>query len=149
MVKTIFKYFILTFIGVLSVYNTNNYVKEAKEEFILLNLSLNVENILLVLDFYGIQHSKTVLAQSVLETGYYSSKVCKEYNNILGLWDSKNKDYYKFNHWSECIKKFYPLVQYKYTGGCYYTWLKELPYAEDPEYVKKIKIIERRLSDKR
>lgn len=149
MIKKVFKYFILTFIGVLLVYNTNNYVKKDSKELILTDLSLNIDNVLLVLDFYKIQHSRIVLAQSILETGYYSSKVCKEYNNILGLYNSKEKDYYRFNHWSECIKKFPSLVQYKYPGGCYYTWLKELPYAEDPKYIKKIKIIERRLNDKR
>ena len=96
--------------------------------------------------YYDLLHPEIVVAQSVLETGYYSSKVCKDYNNILGLYDSYNKDYYKFDHWWESVKSYKTMVQYKLgKDSCtveeYYTFLRELPYAMDPHYITKVKII--------
>ena len=91
-------------------------------------------------------YPEIVTAQSILETGYYSSKVCKEYNNILGLYNSRTNSYYQFSHWKKCIRQYKKLVEYKYkpiqlSEEEYLVFLETLPYALDSMYTKKIKIL--------
>lgn len=100
-------------------------------------------------EYYDLLHPEIVVAQSILETGYYNSKVCKDYNNILGLYDSYNKDYFKFDNWWASVEGYKNKVQYKLgKDSCtveeYYTFLRELPYAMDPHYIRKVKTIVQR-----
>ena len=60
---------------------------------------LTLNNLKSVLGEVGLSNKLFVLAQAVLETGNFSSRVCKEYNNLFGLYDSKNRDYYRFARW--------------------------------------------------
>lgn len=77
----------------------------------------------------------------MLETGKFKSKICKENNNLFGLYNSKDKEYYKFNHWKESVIA-YKKIQNKYeSSDSYYTFLRKINYAEDPEYINKIKEI--------
>lgn len=98
--------------------------------------------------YYNVFYPEVVVAQSLLETGYYTSRVCKNYNNILGLYNSYKGDYFKFDHWSESIKGYVTLVQYKIGEECseeeYYKFLKELPYATDPNYISKVRKLVRK-----
>lgn len=97
------------------------------------------------LEYYEIQYPEIVYAQALLETGHFSSSVCKNYNNLFGLYNSKIKDYYSFEHWSDSVKAYRDFVQYKYKGNTdYYTFLVNLPYATDPNYIRKIKQLEHR-----
>lgn len=101
------------------------------------------EGLIEALDYYGIQYPEIVYAQALLETGHFSSSVCKNYNNLFGLYNSKIKDYYSFEHWSDSVKAYRDFVQYKYKGNTdYYTFLVNLPYAIDPDYIRKIKQLE-------
>lgn len=89
-----------------------------------------------------VQHPEVVLAQAQLETAYFTSTLCKEYNNTLGLYDSRSKDFYKFDTWVISIMAYKQLVEYKLKDGeDYYDFLTDLPYAEDPMYLKKIKTL--------
>ena len=85
----------------------------------------------------GIKHPKIVLAQSKLETGLYTSKVCKQYNNLFGLM--KGKSYHKFNHWTESVTYYKNHIQSRYKGGDYYAFLSKIGYAEDNKYCHKLK----------
>lgn len=85
----------------------------------------------------GIKYPKIVLAQSKLETGLYTSKVCKQYNNLFGLM--KGKSYHKFNHWTESVTYYKNHIQSRYKGGDYYTFLSKIGYAEDSKYCHKLK----------
>lgn len=101
------------------------------------------EGLIEALDYYEIQFPEIVYAQALLETGHFSSSVCKDYNNLFGLYNSKIRDYYSFKHWSDSVKAYRDYVQYKYKGNTdYYTFLVNLPYATDPDYIKKIKQLE-------
>jgi flagellum-specific peptidoglycan hydrolase FlgJ len=101
------------------------------------------EGLIEALDYYGIQYPQIVYAQALLETGHFSSSVCKNYNNLFGLYNSKIKDYYSFDHWSDSVKAYKDFVQYKYKGNTdYYTFLVNLPYATDPNYISKVKQLE-------
>ena len=94
--------------------------------------------------YYEIQYPEIVTSQSILETGHYKSKVCLQYNNLFGLYNSKKRDYYSFNHWTESVKAYYDLVQYRYKEGDYYAWLSKIGYAEDPNYIAKVKSVQKR-----
>ena len=84
----------------------------------------------------GIKHPKIVLAQAILETGWFKSSVCRNKHNLFGLTNPRTKTYYEFNHWTESVRAYYTKVQYKYKGGNYFKWLRELPYAEEPGYTR-------------
>lgn len=103
------------------------------------------------MSYYGLENKDIVYAQAVLETGHFTSRVCLEYNNLFGLYDSKNKDYYKFNHWVESIVAYKECIQKKYQPpNNYYTFLEEINYAEDENYTKLLKeIVKNRKDDKK
>lgn len=83
----------------------------------------------------GILYPKIVLAQAILETGWFRSSVCRNKHNLFGLTNPSTGKYYEFNHWTESVRAYYTKVQYKYKGGNYLLWLDEIGYAEDPNYV--------------
>ena len=86
----------------------------------------------------GIQHPRIVLAQAILETGWFRSPLCRNRHNLFGLTNPKTGKYYEFNHWTESVSAYYTKVQYKYKGGNYLLWLRDIGYAEDPRYVREI-----------
>lgn len=108
------------------------------------------EGLVEALEYYEIQFPQIVYAQALLETGHFTSSVCKKYNNLFGLYNSKIKDYYSFEHWSDSVKAYKDFVQYKYKGNTdYYTFLVNLPYAMDPNYINKIKQLEYKYDERR
>lgn len=69
------------------------------------------EGLMEALEYYGVKHPQIVYAQAVLETGYFKSDACLTNNNLFGLYDSKNKKYYKFNHWTNSVEAYVNMVQ--------------------------------------
>lgn len=106
-------------------------------------LELTKENFFLVCKIYEVKFPEIVYAQARLESGNFKSKLFHTKNNFLGLYNSRIKDFYEFSHWTDCIKGYKTLLQFKYTGSddyeSYYKFLKELPYAMDPNYIQKIR----------
>ena len=86
----------------------------------------------------GIQHPRIVLAQAILETGWFRSLLCRNRHNLFGLTNPKTGKYYEFNHWTESVRAYYTKVQYKYKGGNYLMWLHKIGYAEDPNYIRSV-----------
>lgn len=122
------------------VENTDNIEHSAAPTFF--NQSPE-EGLIEALDYYGIQFPQIVYAQALLETGHFKSKLCTQYNNLFGLYNSRTKSYYKFDNWWDSIIAYRDFVQYKYKGNTdYYTFLVNLPYATDPNYIRKIKQLE-------
>lgn len=97
-------------------------------------------------EYYEIKYSDIVVAQSILETGHYRSENCVKHNNLFGLYNSKTKKFFKFNHWAESVKAYKDMIQYRYVEGDYYQWLEKIGYAEDSLYVKKLINIKKRYS---
>jgi len=86
----------------------------------------------------GIQHPKIVLAQAILETGWFTSSVCRNKHNLFGLTNPRTGKYFEFDHWTESVLAYYTKVQYRYKGGNYLLWLRNIGYAEDPRYVRSL-----------
>ena len=86
----------------------------------------------------GILYPKIVLAQAILETGWFRSSVCKNKHNLFGLTNPRTGKYYEFNHWTESVRAYYTKVQYKYKGGNYLLWLDEIGYADNPDYIRTV-----------
>ena len=99
---------------------------------------LTMLNLLEVIREVGLSNGLIVLAQALLETGHFSSSVCKEYNNLFGLYDSKNREYFRFNRWEDSVVAYQRMIQYRYKGGNYFQFLKKIGYAEDPRYIVKL-----------
>lgn len=92
--------------------------------------------------YYNIHHPEIVVSQSILETGYYRSEGCKKDNNLFGLYNWRKKEYYKFTHWTESVKAYRDMIQYRYKNDeDYYHFLDRIGYAEDSLYIQKIKSI--------
>lgn len=94
----------------------------------------------------GIRHPKIVLAQAILETGWFRSPLCRNRHNLFGLTNPKTGKYYEFNHWTESVQAYYTKVQYRYgqknrinsSDVDYLKWLRDIGYAEDPRYVREL-----------
>lgn len=85
----------------------------------------------------SVPHADIVLAQSILETGNYTSRLCKNYNNIFGL--KKGNSYRRYNNYVECIADYKRLISSRYKGGDYYEFLNRIHYAENGSYTKILK----------
>lgn len=93
--------------------------------------------------FYNIDNPRIVLAQAILETGRFKSRVCKSKKNLFGLWNTDKSEYFVFKHWSHSIKAYMTNIQYRCgKNEDYYGFINRIGYAEDPEYVSKLKEIE-------
>lgn len=86
----------------------------------------------------GIRHPKIVLAQAILETGWFTSPVCRNKHNLFGLTNPRTGKYFEFGHWTESVRAYYTKVQYRYKGGNYLLWLRDIGYAENPNYIREV-----------
>jgi flagellum-specific peptidoglycan hydrolase FlgJ len=63
-------------------------------------------------------------------------------NNIFGLWDSRKKQYFAYDTWEDSIGGYLRGIQYRFNKEKYedyYAFLLDIGYAEDPEYISKLK----------
>jgi murein DD-endopeptidase MepM/ murein hydrolase activator NlpD len=101
---------------------------------------LTIENLYAALKRHGIKYPKIVLAQAILETGRFRSRVRNEHNNLFGLRHSKG--YYSFNHWEESVIAYRDKVQYKHRENeNYYSFLKRIGYSTSKDYVRRVREI--------
>lgn len=122
-------------------YEENTPIKD-KIELEFLSSEYPKEYLMDALKYYNVQHPEIVYAQAILETGHFESKICKEYNNLFGLYDSTKGDYFKFSHWSKSVEAYISTIQYRYNvDESYYKFLTKIGYAEDPNYIEKVKEI--------
>lgn len=124
-----------------------SHVEPSKEISPFIESSPTYESVYMVCKMYNLEYPEIVAAQSVLETGHYKSQQCLQHNNLFGLYDSKNKRYYRFDHWTHSVLAYKQKVQYRYKGGDYYEFLRKIGYAEDSLYVEKVKLIQKRLEN--
>lgn len=99
---------------------------------------LTITNLIAEIRKNNIKHPKIVLAQAIIETGWFKSSVCRNKHNLFGLTNPRTGQYYEFSHWTESVKAYYTKVQYRYKGGNYLLWLRDIGYAEDKGYIRAI-----------
>lgn len=157
--QKLFNVFISFVIGILIILQIHFYFKENKpsETKIIINEKQPdffnkspQEGLKEALEYYNVKYPNIIYAQAILETGHFKSNLCINNNNLFGLYDSKNKKYYIFDHWKDCIIAYKEMVQYKYKDGDdYYKFLSDIGYAEDPKYIDKLKEIVKQNDKKR
>ena len=107
---------------------------------------LTVASLYAALKRHGVKHPKIVLAQAILETGWFRSQVAKTKNNLFGLRNPRTGEYYSFNTWEDSIDGYVSMVQYKYRQNeNYYAFLNRIRYAGDRNYTRKVMEIASRL----
>ena len=129
----------------------NDYIAGLQEEMANLRFAsrpdkpLNLTNLFKVMEECGVLYPKIVAAQYCLETGYGSSAVCRNYNNLFGLYDSARRDYFRFRSWEESVAGYVRMIQRRYNpqkDKDYYAFLKRIGYAENMDsYNAKVRAI--------
>ena len=165
MKQRVFNILISFIVGVLGAIQVYYYLKEDEPPEINVEHIVNKEQpdffskspqegLMEALEYYDVKHPKIVQAQAILETGHFKSDLCLNGNNLFGLYNSKKHRYYTFDHWKDCVMAYKEMVQYKYKGdndkppNDYYKFLSDIRYAEDAQYIQKLKDIVNR-NDKR
>lgn len=117
------------------------------------DIEFSEEALKLYLKDINIKFPEVVLAQAKLESGNFKSKLFIEHNNMFGmrvakqrptLADDKNTGYASYQHWRSSVLD-YAYYQSRYlkqynTKEKYLNRLGQV-YAEDPNYVSKLKIL--------
>lgn len=126
--------------------NDSTFLKSTKRNCTPYSLpELTIPNLYAEIKRNGILYPKVVLAQAILETGWFRSSLCRERHNLFGLTNPHTGKYYEFVHWTESVRAYFTKVQYKYKGGNYLLWLRDIGYAEDPGYVRAVIRVLRKL----
>ena len=103
------------------------------------------------LERLNVKFPHIVMAQSIIETGHWTSKIFRESNNLFGMKEAKTRittsTGTQFNHalyetWVESIYD-YAFWQCRYMGGInteeeYFSYLSQ-NYAEDKNYIQVLK----------
>ena len=91
----------------------------------------------------NVPHPEIVLAQARLETGNFTSILCKKYHNLFGI---KHKGRYAhYRNWRESVADYKRCISSRYKGGDYYVFLRKIGYASDTKYTTKVKNIAKKL----
>ena len=136
---------------------TRNEVIETitpEERLIVINqneFEFSEDTLVYLLTELNVKFPHIVLAQSIIETGHWSSRIFKENNNLFGMKEAyvrvhtakgtqHNHAYYE--NWRESVYD-YAFYQCRYLGGIkteeeYFQYLSR-SYAEAPTYVQSLK----------
>lgn len=109
------------------------------------------------LEYEEVMYQDIVILQSRLETGYYTSDIFKNGNNLFGMrYPGRRptvatgiyKEHAQYAHWSDSVidyalwQKYYLSRGYRLEGEIdsdfYLVFLNCIPYAEDPRYISKL-----------
>ena len=144
--------FLILFSFVFMSFHVENYSSKPTRKSVtcdtsfLMSKELNDSILYLALVHYKVKNPKAVLAQAKLESGNFTSSHYVTRNNFLGLYNSQKREYYKFDHWTDCIISYKTMIEYRLKDGeNYYKFLSRIRYASDPSYIDKVKLIENNL----
>jgi len=98
-------------------------------------------------------NKKIILSQAILETGFFTSDIFIENNNLFGMKEPRvrptkalgsNRGHATYNHWTCSVDDYVLWYQYmtrnkSYTN--YFSFLNSIGYAEDGDYIFKLKTI--------
>lgn len=119
-------------------------------------LKFTPDNLMIVIERSGIRFPDIVFAQAMLETGHFKSRIFVEANNLFGMKLARSRPttaigeysgHAMYEDWVSSVMD-YALYQSAYlrklkTRDQYYEYLSQ-NYAEDPDYVTKLRRYERR-----
>ena len=110
------------------------------------NTEFSEEKLIQSIHYFKLESPEWVLAQAKLETGFYKSNVFREKNNLFGLYDSRNKAYFSFKHWSNSVIAYKSMIQSSRRFNpskwrSYGDYLNHIGYAEDSTYIDKLKAL--------
>ena len=121
----------------------------------ILEAEFTIEALIAEIGVLNFKYPHIVLAQAKLETGYFTSNIFIENNNLFGMKRPRvrptyavgeNRGHAVFEHWQDSVKD-YRLYSHLYmdfeSEWQYYNYLATR-YAEDPNYVNKIRYIIRK-----
>ena len=74
-----------------------------------------------------IPHPEIVFNQAILETGNFTSVLCRKYNNLFGI--RHGKPYAHYSNWIESVADYKKRISSRYKGGDYYAFLDRIKYA--------------------
>lgn len=99
---------------------------------------------------HNVKYPKIVLAQAILETGWFRSDACLYRHNLFGLTNPRTGELFAFDKWEDSVLAYINKVQYRYKGpdanpSAYYSFLDNCHYAGDKSYIYKVKQIADRL----
>lgn len=109
------------------------------------------------LKYVGIENKNVVKSQALLETGFFTSQIFFENNNLFGmkkpyvrktLVSGVNRGHATYGHWTDSVKDYvlwYDFMTRNKTYNNYYDFLVTIGYAEDGGYIQKLKHIEQRI----
>ena len=113
-------------------------------------LPFSEERMILYLSQFNIKYQDIIIAQARLETGYYTSLIFLENNNLFGMRNPRVREttslgsrygHAYYAHWTDSVDDY--VLWYGYNMNkiedCYYTFLKKVGYAQDKKYIKKLK----------
>lgn len=156
--QKIFNYFITFIVTIIAI--TQIFFMESKSHKIMIEFIVSKKNpdfmnktpeegLRETLEYYDVKFPEIVYAQAQLETGNFKSKICKDNNNLFGLYNSNEYKFYSFSHWTESVIFYKDYIQSKYKPPSdYYKFLQDIGYAEDKQYINKVKEIVKQ-NDKR
>lgn len=110
--------------------------------------SLTWQNIDWYIDYYDLSHKDIVKAQIRHETGNLTSRFCKEQNNLFGMRLAKTRETTAtgegnrmavYDSWPESIRDYKIWQDRYYHGGDYLKFLKDIGYATDHGYMRKLR----------
>lgn len=68
----------------------------------------------------------------------------KRTNNLFGLYNNRKNEYYVYDNWIESLIHYKIVIQSQLKNNeDYYEFLKRIKYAEDTQYINKLKNIVR------
>ena len=111
---------------------------------------INEEILFKTLKHFGYDNPATITAQAVLETGNFKSRLCLEKNNLFGLYNSRKHEYFEFDSWISCVFAYKKMIYSRYNPEKedYWQFLERIGYAEDPNYVAKVKTLRTKILQK-
>jgi uncharacterized FlgJ-related protein len=158
MKKTIYAIVAMSTIGLLTLTKNTKFQKNEINEIKINNQKIFEDKDAKLLFLYfeiienDIKHPDIVLAQAILESGYLSSQIFIENNNLFGMRFperrptvaiGENKGYSVYNCWMGSVKDYKLFQEFLFkrkekTRDEYFDYLDRI-YAEDPNYVPFLK----------
>ena len=154
---------LLTLSYTLGRFTKLNNLSEYEKNILLINMKqepFSEEKMIALMKELNMKFPHIALAQSKIETNNFKSKIFKENHNLFGMKQARirintakgtNRNHAYYDNWESSIYD-YAFYQCRYLSALnseaeYYSYL-EGSYAEDPDYVSKVKDLANQLKDK-